>query len=112
MSSPTQIPQMGEIIRTYRNKTGMKQAELARRIGVTRNTIANWENNVAKPELRTIPAICDTLEMPMQILFGFADPPGYSSDERLLIEKYRQMEPFSKTLLSKIVDVFLQEHEE
>ena len=51
----------GAVIRKYRNKNEMSQPELAELMGVSRNTITNWENDRARPEVETIRVLCSML---------------------------------------------------
>ena len=62
--------QYGEIIRARRTALGMNQAELAERIGVSRNTIAGWETNHSRPDLNTLPALCNALKISLNAFFG------------------------------------------
>ncbi len=62
--------QYSEIIRRRRAALGMNQAELAARVGVSRNTVAGWETNHSRPDLDTLPALCDALGMTVAAFFG------------------------------------------
>ena len=41
---------LGERLRTFRQRKRLTQGELAKIIGVTRQTIAKWENNERVPD--------------------------------------------------------------
>ena len=62
--------QYGEIIRRRRTALGMNQAELAGRLGVSRNTVAGWETNHSRPDLGTLPALCRALKISLNTFFG------------------------------------------
>ena len=62
--------QYGEMIRRRRTELGMNQAELASRVGVSRNTVAGWETNHSRPDLGTLPALCKTLNISLNAFFG------------------------------------------
>ena len=62
--------QYGEMIRRRRTALGMNQEELASRTGVSRNTVAGWETNHSRPDLRTLPALCAALGMSLNAFFG------------------------------------------
>ena len=49
---------LGENIKTYRQKKGYTQEEVANRLHVTRQTISKWENNVCLPDLENFQRIC------------------------------------------------------
>lgn len=44
----------GEKLKIARTEAGLKQAELAKKLKTSGNTISNWENNVSKPDLDTL----------------------------------------------------------
>lgn len=44
-----------------REKTNMKQEELARRLGIDRSTVAKWETGKSKPRADMLPKIADIL---------------------------------------------------
>ena len=62
--------QYSEIIRSRRAALGMNQAELAARVGVSRNTVAGWETNHSRPDLDTLPALCEALGLTVAAFFG------------------------------------------
>lgn len=47
-------------LRTFRERLGLTQPELARRVGVSRNTLINWEkpDDHKLPNARELEAIC------------------------------------------------------
>lgn len=51
----------GGRLRFYREETGLTQAELAKRIGTTRQTVAGWESNDRANYARFLDGICETL---------------------------------------------------
>ena len=48
-------------IKTYRQKKGMTQAELARKMGKSTNTINQWESGVRQPKADLLPQLADNL---------------------------------------------------
>jgi len=42
---------IGERLRSARRRAGLKQAEAARQVGVSRTTISNWEVGLAEPQI-------------------------------------------------------------
>ena len=54
------VPSFGAVLRKYRNKNEMSQPELAEIMGISRNTITNWENDKCRPEVDSIRTLCST----------------------------------------------------
>lgn len=74
MEHPSQIdPRERSIIlalKKERERQGISAAELARTIGVGRNTIPNLERNEARPTLWVILKMCDGLKVSLRNLLA------------------------------------------
>ena len=79
--------QYGELIRRRRTALGMNQAELAERVGVSRNTVAGWETSHSRPDLGTLPALCRALGISLNAFFGL--------EKKRTAEENRVLEIFS-----------------
>lgn len=62
-------------IREYRARYGMKQEELARRVGVRRETIGNLEKGKYNPSLKLAMDIARVFETTVEDLFTFTEEP-------------------------------------
>ena len=60
-------------IREYRENRGMKQAELAERVGVRRETIVNLEKGKYNPSLKLAMDIAKVFETTVEELFCYTD---------------------------------------
>ena len=83
------IPILCERIRHYRLQMGIEQKELARRIGLTGNSVCTWENGRGRPDVNLLPAICEALE-------------------QLLIDGYRQLSQGHRHAVNRLVDTLLE----
>ena len=54
---------IGENIKTYRQKKGYTQEEVANRLHVTRQTISKWEKNYSIPDAEVLVKLADVLEV-------------------------------------------------
>lgn len=61
---------VGERIQTARKKAGMKQSELAEKLGVAVITIGQYERNKRQPRIEQLRAIADALEVPLFYFTG------------------------------------------
>jgi transcriptional regulator with XRE-family HTH domain len=91
---------LGEHIREARTRYGMSQAELARRVGISKTAMNDIEQGkTANPGVVYIIAIADTLRLSVDALLGrtvqhdHAEPAVLSLEEgyRLMADEYSQM---------------------
>ena len=82
--------QYGEIIRRRRTALGLNQAELAERVGVSRNTVAGWETNHSRPDLGTLPALCRALKISLNAFFGLEKK--RTAEENRVLEVFSELE--------------------
>ena len=57
------LPALCERIRFFREKAGLEQKLLAKKIGVTSNAVSNWENGRGRPDINLLPDICKSFSM-------------------------------------------------
>ncbi len=90
----------GEKLKIARTEAGLKQAELAKHLNTTGNTISNWENNVSKPDLDTLSYICGILHVNASFFLQPALPEDeVSISELKLIKKYRGLDDHGKEMV-------------
>jgi transcriptional regulator with XRE-family HTH domain len=111
---------MGDIsdrIKQAREATGMSQAEMGRRLGITRSGVSQWENERTAPTTRNISAIAILLDVPFEWLTtgreGIGDDSavrgGYRQGLRLnaeeleLIERFRRASAERKRLAVEVL---------
>ena len=49
---------ISENLKTARKASGLTQAAVAARLGVSNTTLSNWENNVSRPDVDTLRTLC------------------------------------------------------
>lgn len=60
-------------IKEYRERTGLKQAELAEQVGVRRETIVNLEKGKYNPSLKLAMDIAKVFDATVEELFCYTD---------------------------------------
>ncbi len=74
----------------YRKKLKMTQKELAEVLGITAAAISSWECGNNSPDIDTLCAICNALNVGLYEICGIsADNTGMSSEENNLLNTYR-----------------------
>lgn len=90
---------IGKKIRDARLALNMTQEELAKRIGVSKNAISNYENGVSTPKLELLCAIMKHLEVDANYLYDVSrtpDPVKLSPREKQIIIEYRKLSQVEK----------------
>lgn len=101
------LPKIGDRVRFVLEARGMKQTELAQRIGVTQAAISNIVTDSSrKPSAPTLLKLASALQAnPYWIISGEGAPFEITTvgrdDERKLIEIYREIDPAKKPDLLK-----------
>ena len=59
---------LGDLVRAARERLGMDQAELGRRLKVGQQTVSRWERGTSRPRLAMLPDLAEALEVPLDDL--------------------------------------------
>ena len=90
--APQETPVVCEQIRYYRKLRGLEQKQLARQLGITPNTVTNWESGRARPDMQLLPRLCEALQVSFYDLFDVPNPfRPYTDDEVSLVEDYQAL---------------------
>ena len=102
------IPIICERIKYYRELMGMEQKELARLLGITGNSISNWEKGRSRPDINLIPRICEILHTTLYELFGMEDPTStLTAGEQMHLDTYRQLDRGHQFAVERLADNLL-----
>ena len=98
------LPAVCERIRFYRKKKGMEQKQLAQMLGITGNAVTNWENGRSRPDIQTLPRLCEILDVSLYELMGLPDPyVQYTPDEQNMMTDYRALSEAHQKFVQKMV---------
>lgn len=61
---------ISDMLRYLRKREGLSQVELAKRTGISRSRINNYENGIREPDLETMEAFADYFNVNMDTLTG------------------------------------------
>lgn len=59
-----------DTISFYRKRQGLTQEELAKKLGVTNQSVSKWESAQCCPDIRLLPLLADIFEISIDELFG------------------------------------------
>lgn len=60
----------GELIRSRRKQKGMNQEELGAMVRVGKNAVGAWESGRSRPDLSSVPVICEALGLSIEEFYG------------------------------------------
>ncbi len=95
---------LNQRIRELRIARKMSQVELAKALGVSKQSVSNWENDNIQPSIEMLIKLSETFSVSTDYLLGFEPkecldvsnlPPTVISHFRQLIDDYRKL---SKTV--------------
>ncbi len=68
---------LNDTISFYRKKWGMTQEELAKKLGVTNQSVSKWETAQCYPDITLLPELADIFAISIDTLFG-KEPSGHT----------------------------------
>jgi transcriptional regulator with XRE-family HTH domain len=100
-----------------RLKDGIKDRDLtqegvARKLKIPIGTFKNWLLRQTYPDAREIVEIAKLLNTTVEYLVCGMDRPGYTEEERRLIDGYRQLSKYDKEHIAAIVDTWIRKFRE
>ena len=93
------IPVICERIRHFRLLRGMEQKALAAALGITANSVSNWEQGRSRPDLNLLPGLCRALDVSLYDLFSLPEPYRLSSSELQHLGIYRKLKAGNQKLV-------------
>lgn len=94
----------GELLSQLRKKADYKQEYVAKQIGVQKNTVSNYENNVSKPHYEQLVKLCNLFGVDANYLLQ-DDIVGTFQQDQQILAAYKNLNNSDK---QKIVDFILE----
>ena len=99
------LPVICERIMHFRGLMGMEQKTLADLVGVTANSVSNWERGRSRPDVNLLPGICEALNISFYDLFSLPDPTAkYTARQQMLVEDFTRLSEGHKTAVENLID--------
>ena len=73
----------GELIRRQRKAKKMNQEELGALVRVGKNAVGAWEAGRSRPDVGSVPVICEALDLSLEEFFGMPDSSQERIDEKI-----------------------------
>lgn len=84
---------------------------LADEAAVTQSTLTNMFTRKTLPSLTTLKSICDAFGISLSQFFDDADiDKDFTTEERILIDKYRMLNKRDKDITEAMINIFLKDN--
>lgn len=90
-------------LRLALDKTGIKQTELAKKMGISKGTVSQYLSGLCTPKTDKIYYMAQILKVSPAWLMGF-DEPDYKINDDVLLERIDKLSPSSREALKKYVE--------
>lgn len=64
---------IGARLKELRRKSGYTQVEIANKLGISRSSVANWEQGYRVPDFLSIKHMCRIYRVPVDFVYGTSD---------------------------------------
>lgn len=103
----------GELIRRQRKIKKMNQEELGALVRVGKNAVGAWEAGRSRPDVSSVPIICEALDLSLEEFFGLSGTgrvnPGESqlspSEMDSLVRRYSALNGYNRRIILREMDV-------
>ncbi len=102
-SSTDPAATFGSVLQKYRLKNDMSQPDLAAMLGVSRNTVTNWEINKSRPDISMIRQLVTMFGIPLYELFDLPSEDLPSIKESHLLSSYRKLSAVSQKVIERMI---------
>ncbi len=101
-----------KMIRHYREQCGMEQKALASALGITSNSVSNWENGRSRPDVDLLPAICAQLHISLYELFALSSPaPSWNREQQAFMQQFGTLSEGHRKAVCALMTALQQEEE-
>lgn len=102
---------IGERLQQLMDERGLNMYSLAKRSGLSWNTIKNFYSRQSKPTVTTISMLCDGLGITLSQFFEEgSDNAHLTAEQQHLINRWNQLTDKEKQTISDTIDLILGQH--
>ena len=103
----------GDLIRRQRKAKKMNQEELGALVRVGKNAVGAWEAGRSRPDVGSVPVICEALDLSLEEFFGMPgqgeridDKAGVTPEERsILLRQYGALNAYNRQVVLRQMSV-------
>ena len=97
-----------ELIRKHRKERRMSQEELGELVSVKKNAVGAWEAGRSRPDISSVPVICETLGLSLEEFFGMPaekEEPGVPEE---FAQRYLALTDYHRQIVLRQMDTLLE----
>ena len=111
----------GELIRRQRKAKHMNQEELGALVRVGKNAVGAWEAGRSRPDVGSVPVICEALDLSLEEFFGIRERQQDVTEEKdritaeertTLIRRYSALNPYNRQVVLRQMSVLREMQED
>ena len=98
-----------EIIRERRKARGMNQEELGAMVSVRKNAVGAWEAGRSRPDISSVPVICEALDLSLEEFFGIEKEKKKETDiPHEFITRFNALTDYHRQIILRQMDSLLE----
>ncbi len=103
---PKELAGLGRILKQVRQRRGMSQAGLGKRLGMPQRTISNYESGVSRVPSNLLPKFAETLRVSVAELLGQRPTPGADKGREIwkFVNQVETLPPKDKRAVFRYVE--------
>lgn len=101
-----------EVIRKYRLRQGVEAKSLSLSLGFSANAVTNWERGFSRPDIDTIPRLCEALRIPVRELLGMDAEDEISGPELTHMTAYRSLSADRRRIVDQLTESMYRQQED
>ena len=94
----------GDLIREYRKRRGLSQAELGKLAHVKQNAVGACEAGRSRPDLASVPVLCRELSLPLTVFFGEEKEAPFEE----VASRYARLNSYNRRVILKQMDALYE----
>ncbi len=108
----------GDLIRRQRKAKKMNQEELGALVRVGKNAVGAWEAGRSRPDVGSVPVICEALDLTLEEFFGIPEKDsenidGITAEERMsLLRRYGALNSYNRQVILRQMNVLREMQED
>lgn len=99
-----------ERLKQLRESVKLTQIDLAKKLGMSKGAVGNYEAGVRRPRQEDMEAIADFFNVSIDYLVGRSDKrPEFSLEERWIIDLYRKADPHDRDTVKQVLSRYQED---